>query len=154
MRNAWALLGETNCLLLLNHCQQEYRPFLIMLSLSAFHLSAPSECWDITKMVTEVAMNDIPRNVRHTSRTNPQLYQLDAQHSDGLLSSFLSVLSGAFSYKGSEGLPEKCLAALTHGVGMSALSLFPPLSISFHPSLPLPPASLLSFFKRGQSSAC
>jgi len=66
----------------------------------------------------------------------------------------LSVLSGAFGCKGSERLPEKCLAALTQSAGMSALLLSPPLSISFHPSLPLAPATLLFFFLRGARVAC
>lgn len=160
MRNAQTLLGETNCPLLLNHCQQLYRPCLIMLSLSALHLSAPSECREvlftqISKRVTGVAVDDIPRNVRRTSRTNPQLYQLDAQHSDGLLS--LPVIRTvpwkaiAFCCKGSELLPEKCLAALTHSAGMSALfhiSLLSP-SLSIPRFLcPLPPSSF--FFREAK----
>lgn len=57
--------------------------------------------------------------------------------------------ASAFSYKGGERLPEKCLAALTHCAGMSALFRFSLLSLHLFPSLTSFAPCLPPLFFRG-----
>lgn len=116
-------------------------------------LNVGRSCLLLSKRVTGVAMNNIPRNVPSHILSKPTAW-LVACSAFGWppLSSCYQNGASALSCKGSErllsGVDSRCR-------NVSSLSLFPPLSISFHPSLPLPPASLLSFFfQRGQSSAC